>query len=173
MGRRQKEFSPYRIYIGGVGGVGKTTTGELLAKRTGGQHFAGSYIMMQLCQTPDRESLETYNPDRKEQIERELYPKFIRQYSRISVDGHCRLYEEQAKVFDQFFLLEAEPDKISHRRQNQGRRSTDLEQIIEELKDYKKRITALSSQYRIPLTVIPNNGSVEETVERILQCIRE
>lgn len=32
----EKKFPPYRIYIGGVGGVGKTTVGKTLAERTGG-----------------------------------------------------------------------------------------------------------------------------------------
>jgi adenylate kinase len=133
-----------KIYIGGVGGVGKTTLSKALAEELDAVALTGSEIMMQLCNVDSREQLETYSPKEKELIERERYPELLSNYPRIIVDGHCKLYPEQISCFKHFFLLEATPETILQRRIERGRREPNIEIIKEEMEIYKRRTEQLS-----------------------------
>jgi len=156
-----------KIYIGGVGGVGKTTLSKALAQELNATAFSGSEIMMQLCNVNSREQLKIYSPEEKELIERKRYPELLSQYPRIIVDGHCKLYPEQINCFKHFFLVEATPRTILQRRTERGRREPNIEIIKEEIKTYKRRTEQLS-EYGIHFIKIENEKDLSIAKEKII-----
>ncbi len=158
-----------RIYIGGVGGVGKTTVGKELAKRQKLHQFSGSEIMMLICKAASREELESISADRKLEIERINYPDFLSMYEKFVVDGHCELLPEQAACFDMFVFLTAPVEEIIKRRKlrNGRARDTNLFAVEQELLNYKMRVLETERACGVHFVEITNTETVENTCASI------
>lgn len=168
-----KEKKTLRIYIGGVGGVGKTTIGEELAKRHQMEYFPGSRIMMALCGVNSREALSGVSKKKKTALEKKEYPCFVMKNPRVIIDGHCQLLPKQAKCFDRFIFLEAPKETIKLRRKQRGRRHTDLRIIQREQKEYKERVFKTERECGIQFVIVSNAGTVNETCDSMKKIIEE
>ncbi len=164
-----------RFYIGGIGGVGKSTVGQALARIIPGAcHFSGSEIMMEICKVSSRQDLENMDLARKQKIEKTEYPEFINKHPTVIVDGHCRLLPEQARVFNCFVYLTAPPETIQERRlSGNGRRKKNhkLPDICDEQSVYEIRMSATEEACKVTFLRISNTGTVKETCNLILLAV--
>lgn len=159
----------FRIYIGGVGGVGKTTVGQELARRHQMKHFSGSQIMMQICGVNSREELSHIPKKQKNVIEKTEYSHFLVRHPRVIVDGHCELLSEQARCFDGFIFLTAPAKIIRDRRWQRKERERDvnIQTIRMEQKDYQKRVSKTEQGCGIKFMVVVNIDNISKTCEII------
>ncbi|MDP2755930.1 MAG: AAA family ATPase [Nitrospirota bacterium] len=159
----------FRIYIGGVGGVGKTVIGQELAHRNKMEHFSGSWIMMKLCNTNSREGLSEMPTTKKELIEKVSYPNFVIKKRRIIVDGHCGLLLEQVKCFDKFIFLTAPAEIIKYRRKQreEQRRNVDTQTILREQKEYELKISKIEQEHGVEFIRFANIANINKTCELI------
>jgi len=166
-------MNEFRIYISGVGGVGKTTIAQKLARRHHMKYFSGSWIMMKLCRVNSREELSGMSKKRKMIVEKMEYPLFVIRNRRVIIDGHCELFPEQAKCFDGFIFLTAPADIIKARRQQRGdrRRDTNVQMIAIEQKEYRLRVRKTEQKCRIKFTTVSNIGSITKTCELIEKAL--
>lgn len=162
-------MSTFRIYIGGVGGVGKTTIARELAHGHGMRYFSGSQIMVSLCGVSSKEELSIMSEEEKIAVRRFKYPSFVTRNQRVIIDGHCELLPEEAGCFDAFVFLTASAKIIGNRRKNKGdgRRSTDLKTILMEQKEYRRRSREIEQNCGIKFVVVSNAGSTTKTCELI------
>ena len=173
------EMKKFRIYIGGIGGVGKTAVGQELARRHQMKHLSGSQIMMELCGVDSREELSRVPKEQKMAIEKIEYPHFATQYPRVIIDGHCDLLPEQAECFDGFVFLTAPAKIIKIRReQRKGRqRDVGIRTIRTEQNEYQQRVSKTEQECRIKFVTVSNVGSIDETcglIEKVLKfSVRE
>jgi len=155
-------MNEFRIYISGVGGVGKTTIAQKLARRHHMKYFSGSWIMMKLCRVNSREELSGMSKKRKMIVEKMEYPLFVIRNRRVIIDGHCELFPEQAKCFDGFIFLTAPADIIKARRQQRGDRRRE---------EYRLRVRKTEQKCRIKFTTVSNIGSITKTCELIEKAL--
>lgn len=163
-----------RIYIGGVGGVGKTTIARKLANKYHMTYLTGSLIMMTLCGVHSREELSALPKDRVAFVRKMKYPSFVSQNKRVIVDGHCELFPEEAECFNLFIFLVA-PARIIQKRRGQrkdNRRDTSLRTILAEQKIYRQKMKAIEKECKIKFMVVSNAGSVTRTCELIEDNLR-
>lgn len=158
-------MNKFRIYIGGVGGVGKTTICRKLARTYHMKHFSGSRIMMKLCEVSSREALSCVPKKQKTIIEKTRYPRFIARNQKVIVDGHCELLPEQAKCFDRFIFLIAPAKIIKDRREQRGdgRRELDLRVILIEQKEHQLKMRQTEQKCGIKFMTVSNAGKIAAT----------
>lgn len=163
-----------RIYIGGVGGVGKTIVGQELARRNKMKHFCSSHIMMNLCQVNSREELSKIPKEQQILIEKLKYPNFVIKNPRVIIDGHCELLPEQAKCFDKFIYLTAPTNIIKKRRicRQERQRCTETNLILTEQNEYDLRKSKTEKECGIKFINIINLGSIMETCKLIEKTIK-
>ncbi|MEA3378884.1 MAG: AAA family ATPase [Nanoarchaeota archaeon] len=160
-----------RIYIGGVGGVGKTAISkEFIKNHKEFKHLPGSEIMMTACEVNSRKELSELDLEYKLEIENTKYVEVVKEHPFLIVDGHCRLTKAQADCFDIFVYMVANAETIKQRRKEKGRRN--CSGIEADIKEYNKRVENLKTQHDIKIHKLKNEGITEYAVKSLENLIK-
>jgi len=156
-----------RVYIFGIGGVGKTTVGQRVAERFGCEHISGSSLMMKLSGTKSREELEKISPEMQMAIEEIVYPEYVNSEESIVVDGHGTLTDQQLDCFDEIIYLYASPSDIAKRRADRGRRETSVEEIENEMDIYNEKLVRLAERTKVK--TVHCSGAIDSVVDKMIE----
>ena len=160
-----------KVYIFGIGGVGKTTVGVEVAKGLRCEHISGSSLMMNLCDVKSREELEVIDPVYKNMIESITYPDYVTSTDNIIVDGHGTLTDEQINCFDIFIYLYASPEEIAERRIKRGRRGSSIDEIYKESQVYNEKFLNLCD--KVDVRGVCADDCVKNVIKEVCEYIGE
>lgn len=160
----------FKIYLGGVQGVGKTTLAKIIAKDYAGmRHFSTSEILMDYFQVKNRKSLE--NIKISQELRNEIFANFYPRYCSIILDGHFKLAEIDKTFFNLFFFVDASNEIILSRRKQDKTRPRALELLC--IEQEKGKELNLAYDFGINPVHIINEGNIAEAVTKIKNFINQ
>lgn len=155
------------IQVGGVHGVGKTTSIEAARKLTHKEApvLKGSIIMARILGI-EVEELPYQDPHKREAARRGMFEELARSKNGVR-DGHFCVFTETGYEFpydpndiglvEVAALLVASPETVLQRRlQIERERPTDIDLIVEHLRLEQSAAVLASQQLRIPLVIVKN-----------------
>ncbi len=165
-----------RVYIGGVGGSGKTRVTKLLAEQIEDVSIlTGSDIMMKAARGNTREELRQLPNKTKEKLRISVIPGIYRSHAKLIAEGHFYLAREETECFNAFLLVEAPVEKIVEFRRLDVTRGRPLEPeaIVREKVEMSTRIRLLEDNYGLQVVTIENDGSLgdfDRKVRKVYEC---
>jgi len=169
-----------RLYVGGVGGCGKTVAcKKVAAKFPGVVSLTGSEIMMRAAGVHTREELEQLPEGTKDWLRATAFEEYYKRYPDLIIEGHFFLTGVDIPYFDEYVLIEAAlSDLIRFRLLDPLRkRDIDPENIRQEMQAIEGRVNRLEKEYGIKVVRIKNDSSLEDLAEKIerifISCLLE
>jgi len=153
-----------RLYVGGVGGCGKTAVCRLLSSTLGVKHITGSEVMMRTAGVKSRDDLENLPEEIKARLRDTAYEEIYQQNTSLLVEGHFYLTETDANYLTSCVVIETDPEQLRlfRLRDSTRKRSTDKDAIVEEIAAFEGRVASFSKSYRLPICRIKNQGTLDE-----------
>lgn len=154
----------FRLYLGGVQGVGKTTIAKQIIKKYPKiVHYSTSEILINYFHVKNRKELEKISINQK--TREQIFLKMYSMYPFLILDGHFKLTTKDKQNFNLFFFIDASNKTILSRRMKDKTRvrSKDLSIIKQEKEKELCRIKNLG----IKPIYIKNEGDIKETLEKI------
>ena len=159
-----------RVYIGGIGGSGKTRVTRLLAERIEGvSTLTGSEIMMRAAGVSSREELRQLPEEQKERLRISVIPALYKSHDQLLAEGHYYLTREEIDCFDAFLLVEAPVERIvEFRRSDVTRvRSLEPEAVLRERQEMTERIKLLETRHGLQVVKIENGSTLDDLAEKV------
>lgn len=164
-----KELSMFRLYIGGASGSGKTTISKSVAQLLGIPYFTGSSIMMTSAKVQSRDDLARLPKEYLDNLRKTAFRDIYEQHPVMILEGHYYFTDVDAEYFSALALIEASGQTILGYHLNDPARKRTLEQeaIEKDIVQTRGRAINASRSYNLPLTVVRNDGDVQEATEAI------
>lgn len=161
-----------RVYVGGVGGCGKTVACKAFAtKHPDVSCLTGSEIMMKAAGVGTREELMNLPDEVKEPLRARAFEAYYQSNGQLVIDGHFYLTGTDIRYLDAFILLEVDLPKLTLFRIGDSSRARSLkrEEMQSEITLMEERVRHLERTYSIRVIRINNGGSIDDLVTKIEQ----
>lgn len=161
-------LTTFRIYLGGVQGVGKTTLAKKIIKKYPNMvHCSSSEILMDHFQIKDRKTLEKISINQKERDI--IFLNFYIKHRFLILDGHFKLTTLDKKIFNLFFFIDALDETILLRRQIDSTRERLAE--LPAIKQERRKELLCAKKFMIKPINIINEGNVTKIAEKMEKII--
>jgi len=166
-----------KLYIGGIGGCGKSTAGELLSRRVSFPFFVGSEVRMKFAGVTTREELLAIPLETRREMRRTAFREVYEANSDLIMDGHYFLTDVDLEHLTHYLLVDVDVERAVVFRRNDLRRERSLREddIRAEITELSERVSAFERNNGIKVNRIRNNDTIDTlagSVEQLFTSLR-